>query len=244
VERDSRISGTRDPWRRDRLLRQDRSGGKQTAAIASTEPIRTARIVDSNGFRRSPEPTMAHDDHLARTRQQIRDLIEDLTANYLLGGPPADTDPQGNWEPNEAHGYILAALDSALGADADALEAVLEECSIRSPAALRAAFRLIGSFAALEALCRVLDEPRPEPLGAIRVSRDDVLCDARGVLPYAHRPIAESVNSTLKAPWRNQRAPRVGASRNHVALLHRALWNNHVAWNNFNTAHADDAAPD
>ena len=95
----------------------------------------------------------------ARTTTEIGGLIEALACQYLLGGPPVGPHPQANWEAFDAHGYILAALDEPNGHDLDALDELLAECSIDSPAGLRALLRLVGSYAALAALSWVLDEP-------------------------------------------------------------------------------------
>jgi hypothetical protein len=122
---------------------------------------------------------------LPRTRVEIRDLIEALTSQYLLGGPPVGPPPQANWDSSEAHGYILAALDDPPGHDSKALRDLLAECAMDSPAALRAVLRLVASYAAIAALSWVLDEPLHEPLGngTVKLDRHDVLVEARAVLP-------------------------------------------------------------
>jgi len=53
---------------------------------------------------------------------------------------------------------------------------------------------------------------------------------------YACRPVAESVNSLIKRAWYRNRAPRIGAARNHISLLCAAIWNNYRAWTEYSAA--------
>jgi hypothetical protein len=61
---------------------------------------------------------------------------------------------------------------------------------------------------------------------------------------YASRPVAESVNSLIKRPWYHNRAPRVGAARNHFSLLCGAIWLNYKALIEYQQHAKDHDAPE
>jgi hypothetical protein len=117
-----------------------------------------------------------------RTEREIRELIHDLTCQYLLGAP--GTSPWPNLDDEgEAHAMILASIDLVSGYDEDALDEILIRGHIDSPGALRALLRLIGSYAAISALSWILDEELPGVLmDRYAPEHDDVLRDARAVL--------------------------------------------------------------
>jgi hypothetical protein len=122
-----------------------------------------------------------------RPEAEICDLTDRLTRQYLYGGPPHGPHPLWGWNACEVHRYILQWLDEPPGHDRQALHQILEECSVESPAALRAVLRLIGSYSAMTALLWVLDEPLLDLLGGATPDRDDVLRVARAYLPELKR---------------------------------------------------------
>jgi hypothetical protein len=61
---------------------------------------------------------------------------------------------------------------------------------------------------------------------------------------YASRPVAESVNSLFKRSWYKNRAPRIGANRNHASLICAALWNNYRAWLEYTAANSQTHPPE
>jgi hypothetical protein len=123
-----------------------------------------------------------------RIAAHIGELIDDLVAQYALGGPPVGSphDAQ-NWDAIEAHGSILALLDNPPGFDEPGMDAILRDCMVTTPAALSAVLRLVGTYAAMSALAWVLDEPIGSSVGREAPSRDDVLREARAALPDAWR---------------------------------------------------------
>jgi len=119
-----------------------------------------------------------------RTPGEIRELAAELAMQYALGGPPPPGHPHANMEPNDYYGYFLASIDDVPADDSAALPAFLDQQLITSLAGLRALLRLVGSSAAVAALSWVLNEDGPQPVGGTQLTRDDVLREARAVLPY------------------------------------------------------------
>ena len=114
-----------------------------------------------------------------RTPDEIRHLIEQLTAQFDLGGPKVGPGPHDVLAAWESHFWFVADLNDASPDDPAALQEVLRVSLVTTPAALLAMLRLIGSNAALHALRWVLDEPTDE----YHATAHDVLREARPEVP-------------------------------------------------------------
>lgn len=132
--------------------------------------------------------------HQTRSTAEITELIDDLTTEYLRGGPKRDYFldgcgfvHNGNWDPDEAYHLIVWAL--AQGDDEDTLERALVWGHIETSGGLRDLLRLVGSRAAAAALSWVLERQLPTEIGFgpaeedRALDRSDVLREARGLLP-------------------------------------------------------------
>ena len=111
-----------------------------------------------------------------RDRTEVEGLLRDVEALYGLGGPPVAQGPNTNWDPCEAHGYILASLDDPGTAEGGHYERVLADCHLDNLAGLRALLRLTGANAAMAVLRWVLDdESVPSAFSSEQPSRSQCL---------------------------------------------------------------------
>jgi hypothetical protein len=122
---------------------------------------------------------MSNETPARRLPDEIRDLIERLIAQYDLGGPRVGPGPNDYLAAWESHFWFVADLNDAPPDDPAALQRILRESYVTTPATLLAMLRLIGSNAALHALGWALGEPAD----AYHATADDVLREARPEVP-------------------------------------------------------------
>jgi len=120
-------------------------------------------------------------DPIARSRADVRALLRDVEAVYALGGPPIGAGAGDNWDPVEAHGYILAVLDHHDMTNWDRYVEALRDARIDYPAGLRALLRLVVASGAMAALSWVLDEPDAFHPGGHATSRAEVIESASSI---------------------------------------------------------------